>query len=222
MLLPDLDCNKVKDDSNEDMSHFEALQGCYWPNVKLKAPSADPEAKLGWRVEFRPCELQFTDFENAAFATFVVLLVRAALSRNLSFLVPISEVDADFEAAHERDAVRACDFAFRQNVAEPKERPTCRRMSSNEIINGSERFPGLASVVEEYLDESNVLTEVRITLDRYVSFLRKRASGEIRTNAAVIRQFVANHPAYLGDSVVSEAISYDLVKNLMSLETQGA
>jgi glutamate--cysteine ligase catalytic subunit len=35
-----------------------------------------------------------TDFENAAFAIFVVLLSRAILSFNLNFYIPISKVRA--------------------------------------------------------------------------------------------------------------------------------
>lgn len=37
-------------------------------------------------------EVQITDFENAAFAVFVVLLSRAILSFNLNFYIPISKV----------------------------------------------------------------------------------------------------------------------------------
>lgn len=37
-------------------------------------------------------EVQMTDFENAAFAVFVVLLSRAILSFNLNFYIPISKV----------------------------------------------------------------------------------------------------------------------------------
>lgn len=37
-------------------------------------------------------EVQLTDFENAAFAVFIVLLSRAIMSQNLNFYVPISKV----------------------------------------------------------------------------------------------------------------------------------
>lgn len=37
-------------------------------------------------------EVQLTDFENAAFAVFVVLLSRAILAFNLNFYIPISKV----------------------------------------------------------------------------------------------------------------------------------
>lgn len=41
-------------------------------------------------------EVQMTDFENAAFAVFVVLLSRAILSFHLNFYVPISKVGHEF------------------------------------------------------------------------------------------------------------------------------
>jgi glutamate--cysteine ligase catalytic subunit len=37
-------------------------------------------------------EVQMTDFENAAFAVFIVLLSRAILAFNLNFYIPISKV----------------------------------------------------------------------------------------------------------------------------------
>jgi glutamate--cysteine ligase catalytic subunit len=47
---------------------------------------------MGWRVEFRSMEVQFTDFENAAFSIFIVLLSRAILTFGLNFYIPISKV----------------------------------------------------------------------------------------------------------------------------------
>jgi glutamate--cysteine ligase catalytic subunit len=40
-------------------------------------------------------EVQMTDFENAAFAVFIVLLSRAILAFNLNFYIPISKVRTD-------------------------------------------------------------------------------------------------------------------------------
>ena len=37
-------------------------------------------------------EVQITDFENAAFSVFIVLLSRAILSFGLNFYIPISKV----------------------------------------------------------------------------------------------------------------------------------
>jgi glutamate--cysteine ligase catalytic subunit len=36
-------------------------------------------------------EVQMTDFENAAFAVFIVLLSRAIMSMNINFYIPISK-----------------------------------------------------------------------------------------------------------------------------------
>jgi len=37
-------------------------------------------------------EIQMTDFENAAFSVFIVLLTRAIISFDLNFYMPISKV----------------------------------------------------------------------------------------------------------------------------------
>jgi glutamate--cysteine ligase catalytic subunit len=48
-------------------------------------------SQIGWRVEFRSMEVQMTDFENAAFAVFIVLLSRAIMSMNINLYIPISK-----------------------------------------------------------------------------------------------------------------------------------
>lgn len=44
-------------------------------------------------------EVQITDFENAAFSVFIVLLSRAILSFGLNFYIPISKVVCNFGSA---------------------------------------------------------------------------------------------------------------------------
>lgn len=86
-------------------------------------------------------------------------------------------------------------------------------MSVNDIINGSpDGFPGLIPLVESYLDSLNVDVETRCALAKYLDLIRRRADGSLWTNARWIREFVAKHPDYKQDSVVSAKISYDLVK----------
>merc|ERR1711962_1888845 len=83
--------NKVKEDGNydeDDFDHFENIQSTNWQTMRFKPPP--PGDKIGWRVEFRPCELQISDFENAAVCCFVVLLTRAILSFNWNLLMPMS------------------------------------------------------------------------------------------------------------------------------------
>ena len=66
----------------------------------------------GWRVEFRPTEVQVTDFENAAYVVFVVLLSRVILSYHLNLYIPITKVPphpAAAAAAHPARSTRICD-----------------------------------------------------------------------------------------------------------------
>merc|ERR1712130_294931 len=73
--------NKIKKDGDyaeDDIDHFENIQSTNWQTMRFKPPP--PGDKIGWRVEFRPCELQISDFENAAVCCFVVLLTRSILS----------------------------------------------------------------------------------------------------------------------------------------------
>ncbi|KAM0333270.1 hypothetical protein ACHAQA_001931 [Verticillium albo-atrum] len=103
--LEELDLNKT--------DHFENLQSTNWQHMRFKPPPADNS--IGWRVEFRPMEIQVTDFENAAFSVFMVLVTRAILSFDLNFYIPITKVDENMERAHAVDAVLNERFYFRRN-----------------------------------------------------------------------------------------------------------
>jgi len=93
--------------------HFENLQSTNWQHMRFKPPP--PGSDTGWRVEFRPMEIQITDFENAAFSIFIVLITRAILSFDLNFYIPIQRVTENMETAHKRDAVNTEKFWFRKN-----------------------------------------------------------------------------------------------------------
>jgi len=100
--------------------HFENLQSTNWQHMRFKPPPAGTD--MGWRVEFRPMEIQMTDFENAAFAVFIVLVTRAILSFDLNFYLPIPRTTENMETAHLRDAVLNEKFWFRKDPFSP--RPT--------------------------------------------------------------------------------------------------
>ncbi|KAL2159694.1 hypothetical protein VTH06DRAFT_2263 [Thermothelomyces fergusii] len=151
--LKELDLSKT--------DHFENIQSTNWQHMRFKPPPADNT--IGWRVEFRSMEVQITDFENAAFAVFIVLITRVILSYNLNFYIPITKVDENMQTAHARDAVLTRRFYFRRNLfpatrtarssasgsstpstaASRPQTPTgpvedeYRLMSINEIINGT-------------------------------------------------------------------------------------
>jgi glutamate--cysteine ligase catalytic subunit len=62
-------------------------------------------------------EIQLTDFENAAFAVFIVLLQRVILTFDLNLYIPISKVDANMQRAHSRNAAAKGKFFFRRHMA---------------------------------------------------------------------------------------------------------
>lgn len=80
----------IEQDDELSMDHFENIQSTNWQTVRFKPPPVN--SPIGWRVEFRSMEVQITDFENAAFSVFIVLLTRAILSFDLNFYQPISQV----------------------------------------------------------------------------------------------------------------------------------
>ncbi|KAF9118819.1 hypothetical protein BGW39_000844 [Mortierella sp. 14UC] len=108
-------------DDNESTDHFENLQSTNWQTMRFKPPPSKT-SPIGWRVEFRSMEIQLTDFENAAFAIFIVLVTRAVLSFNTNFYIPISKVDENMKVAHHRNAVLDEKFYFRKQIF-PQSRP---------------------------------------------------------------------------------------------------
>ena len=99
----------LDDELNTD--HFESLQSTNWQNMRFKPPPAGSD--IGWRVEFRTIEAQITDFENAAFVSFCILLSRALVSFKCNFYIPLSLVHINMERAQKRDAVLTQKFFFR-------------------------------------------------------------------------------------------------------------
>ncbi|KAF9572782.1 hypothetical protein BGW38_008488, partial [Lunasporangiospora selenospora] len=108
-------------DDNESTDHFENLQSTNWQTMRFKPPPSKT-SPIGWRVEFRSMEIQLTDFENAAFAIFIVLVTRAVLSFGTNFYIPISKVDENMKVAHHRNAVLNEKFYFRKSIF-PQSRP---------------------------------------------------------------------------------------------------
>ncbi len=62
-------------------------------------------------------EIQLTDFENAAFTTFITLLTRVILTFDLNLYIPLSRVDANMQRAHGRNAAVNGKFFFRRHMA---------------------------------------------------------------------------------------------------------
>ncbi|TCD70319.1 hypothetical protein EIP91_003948 [Steccherinum ochraceum] len=107
----------IHQDDTASNDHFENIQSTNWQTVRFKPPPVN--SPIGWRVEFRSMEVQPTDFENAAFAVFVVLLSRAILNYNMNLYIPISKVDENMARAQKRDAINTQKFYFRKDVFPP-------------------------------------------------------------------------------------------------------
>lgn len=201
-------------DNTKSMDHFENIQSTNWQTLRFKPPPVDSD--IGWRVEFRSMEVQPTDFANAAFCIFQILLTRAIFTQNPNFYMPLSLVDENMNRSHERDAVRSQRFHFRTNIFEdgPAE---ISQLTANEIVNGcGDKFFGLIPLINGYLDFQNIESNVRQQLDTYLNYVADRASCAIKTPARAIRDFVLAHPDYQQDSKVSVKITYDLMKNYES------
>lgn len=104
----------VDQDNETSTGHFENIQSTNWNTVRFKPPP--PGTDIGWRTEFRSMEVALTDFENAAYSVFTVLLSRVILAFDLNLYVPMSCVDENMETAHERDAAATQSFYFRKNI----------------------------------------------------------------------------------------------------------
>lgn len=212
---------KIYQNDLEDTDHFENIQSTNWQTMRFKPPP--PNSSIGWRVEFRPCEVQITDFENAAIVCFIVLLTRVILSYKLNLLIPISKVDQNMARAQKRNAVKAEKFWFRQDIAseankEADDHTEYTEFTINEIINGKDGvFPGLIPLVNSYLANMDVDADTHCTVQTYMKLIQKRASGELLTTAAWLRKEVMSHPNYRHDAVITEEINYDLLKKIQSI-----
>lgn len=223
-------------DNNTSTEHFDSINSTNWQTVRWKPPPPTVAGgpHIGWRTEFRPMEVQPTDFENAAFTAFIVLVTRALLVFDLTILVPLSKVDENMSRAHEVDAVNKQKFWFRKSII-PDEvlRNTPRHgsqtlgaiendaklpsvdyeeMTMHEIINGKGTyFPGLVPLCLAYLEHIQCDITAFPRIQQYLCLVARRASGELLTPATWMRRLVKQHPKYNGDSVVSPEIAYDLV-----------
>lgn len=98
------------------------------------------------------------------------------------------------------------------NASGGGEENSYEEMTMAEIMTGKgDYFPGLIPLVYAYLDhiQCDSLTMERMT--GYLSFIEKRATGQLVTPATWTRNFIRSHEDYKFDSVVTDSIAYDLM-----------
>lgn len=72
-------------------------------------------------------------------------------------------------------------------------------------------FPGLIPILNSYLENMEVDVDTRCSILNYLKLIKKRASGELMTVARWMREFIANHPDYKQDSVITDEMNYSLI-----------
>lgn len=230
--------DRIEVDDKETTEHFENIQSTNWQTMRWKPPPLNSD--MGWRVEFRPMEMQLTDFENAAYTVMIVLMTRVILFFDLNLYVPISKVDENMKTAHKRDAVLEQKFYFRKNVVplESQCAPATESdgaaatssdasndeeyelMTIEEILCGKgEQFPGLVPLIWAYLDIIDVAADARAAIQDYIDLIVARAKGDLPTLAKWTRDFVAKHPAYQQDSVIPAELANDLLEHCAKISS---
>jgi len=93
-----------------------------------------------------------------------------------------------------------------------EEENSYEEMTMAEIMTGKgDYFPGLIPLIRAYLDYIKCDTFTLARVNQYMDLIEKRASGVLVTPATWMRKFVREHPGYKNDSVITEAIAYDLM-----------
>lgn len=243
---------EADNDSGSSTDHFETIQSTNWQSVRWKPPPPTQgplDPRIGWRTELRTMEIQLTDFENAAFTVFVVLLTRIILAFDLHLYIPISKLDENMRRAHARDGVHTQKFFFRKYMATDGEEQEegakeggregakapglshclCEEvqeyeeMTISEIMTGkSTYFPGLIPLCYAYLEYIECDSHTGKKVGQYLELVRRRATGEVMTAASYMRNFVQEHPEYKHDSVISQSIAVDLMQHCHDVGTGAA
>lgn len=103
-------------------------------------------------------EACITDFENAAFVAFTVLMTRVIASYDLNLYVPISKVDENMQRAHKRDAVNAEKFYFRKKITAADAPNTIKECVKYRGTDGAfaDEFQAPTTPVEEEYEEMTI------------------------------------------------------------------
>lgn len=122
-------------------SHFENLQSTNWNSLRFKnPPTADTD--IGWRVEFRPMDIQLTDSENTALTVMVGMLANIINTFDFDFVLPISLVDENMKRAHLRDGLTGVKFWWKVPAPEKaKSEPRVSDISESGFLRSNNDKP---------------------------------------------------------------------------------
>eukprot|EP01035_Chromulina_nebulosa_P020933 gene20933-27133_t len=178
----------------------------------------------GWRVEFRPLEIQLTDFENAAYTITIVLLARSLLAMGYNFYLPMSKLEENFRRSQLIDAVlnekfyvnRLSYYSNRIGEIHCPDDSDVVEMSIDEIINGSEdkNHLGVIPAIKNYLNALGCNKKTLDQLYKYLSLISDRASGKLPTAARWMRNYVKSHEHH---DINKDDVSFETIKDLLKL-----
>lgn len=124
--------------------------------------------------------------------------------------------ETNFIRSHPDDSEVSSSDSHSGEAQEPE---TYHELYIHEILEGkaSINFKGIYPLVEEYMYDKKYNKEQVSQIRVFLNFVMERAKGDIITGAKYMRDFVLNHPAYEKDSVVSNAIAFDLMGSIVNM-----
>ena len=220
--IKETDPNRFKNSEE----YFQVFQSMNWNNVRFKPPPAnnngnndddDNDNEIGWRVEFRTMETQFTDFENAALVIFVTLLSKAILFYNIDLYIPMSKLHENFKLSQNKNALLNEKFWYRMSFNKGNDKYLLAKYSLNHIINGKY---GLLYFVNKYIDQvlfvnhdDDNKNNIAI-IKEYLSLIEYRCNGKLMNNASYLRHFVNNNKFYKNDCNINEKICRNIIDKI--------
>ncbi|AET40726.1 glutamate--cysteine ligase Ecym_6350 [Eremothecium cymbalariae DBVPG len=215
-----------------DINHFENIQSTNWQSLRFKPPSQDatPDnvTATGWRVEFRTMESQITDFENAALATFIYLVVECLLTfdDDINAYIPISRTLENMGLAHNRGSIITTKFYWKNDFS-PDADSSASMYTIDEIFHSTKN--GIfALFIDRILKHKGYIANSWVELASsdipkirrlyyYLKLISDRTRGKLPNAAEYMRNFVLKNPAYQKDSRINKKINYELLRTSLRL-----
>ncbi|KFG63824.1 glutamate-cysteine ligase, catalytic subunit domain-containing protein [Toxoplasma gondii RUB] len=170
-----------------------------------------------WRVEFRTPEIQLSDFENAACIALITVFVQVLLEERFDLYIPMSLNDENMRRSSQLNSILTQKFWFRKDIRSSSSDRSFEEFYLHEILFGVPVVPGRQTPAVALVPACLAYMERRLPsgspyaaaqLLEFFDFLRHRTQGIVPTNATFLRAYLAAHPDYKHDSVVSRTISF--------------
>jgi len=143
-------------------AHFENVQSTNWNSLRFKNPPTE-DSKIGWRVEFRPMDIQLTDFENSALAIAVGMINNIINTFDLDFVLPISLVDENMKRAHNRNGLLQTKFWWKVPLGSEAAGPTrLAVLRDSNFLSSNPEYVALGSPEEQKAEDEARYAELYV------------------------------------------------------------